>query len=102
MGHCSDSGGDGATVAIEEVKHRRIELDADRIAGLEFGALVLPRDQRHTVNVDVDQRVGAQRLDQLHARQNERTGLQAGDAVKVELDPSVLHFFNREGRAVAV
>ena len=38
----------------------------------------------------------------LIARQNERTGLQAGDAVKVELDPSVLHFFNREGRAVAV
>jgi len=37
----------------------------------------------------------------LIARQNERTGLQTGDAVSVELDPSVLHFFNRDGRAVA-
>jgi multiple sugar transport system ATP-binding protein len=37
----------------------------------------------------------------LVARQNERTDLQAGDAVSVELDPSVLHFFNREGRTVA-
>ncbi|SEA52011.1 ABC transporter ATP-binding protein [Variovorax sp. YR216] len=37
----------------------------------------------------------------LIARQNERTALQPGDAVSVELDPSVLHFFNRDGRAVA-
>jgi len=37
----------------------------------------------------------------LVARQNERTALQAGDAVSVELDPAVLHFFNREGRTVA-
>jgi multiple sugar transport system ATP-binding protein len=37
----------------------------------------------------------------LIARQNERTPLHAGDDVAVELDPSVLHFFNREGRAVA-
>ncbi|MDM0080994.1 sn-glycerol-3-phosphate ABC transporter ATP-binding protein UgpC [Variovorax sp. J31P179] len=37
----------------------------------------------------------------LVARQNERTDLQAGDAVSVELDPAVLHFFNREGRTVA-
>ncbi|MGJ7506806.1 ABC transporter ATP-binding protein [Variovorax sp. GT1P44] len=37
----------------------------------------------------------------LIARQNDRTDLQAGDAVSVELDPSVLHFFNREGRTVA-
>ena len=37
----------------------------------------------------------------LVARQNERTALQAGDAVSVELDPSVLHFFNSEGRTVA-
>jgi len=37
----------------------------------------------------------------LVARQNDRTALQAGDAVSVELDPSVLHFFNREGRTVA-
>ncbi|MDM0105772.1 sn-glycerol-3-phosphate ABC transporter ATP-binding protein UgpC [Variovorax sp. J22R24] len=37
----------------------------------------------------------------LVARQNDRTDLQAGDAVYVELDPSVLHFFNREGRTVA-
>ncbi len=36
----------------------------------------------------------------LIARQNTRTALQAGDAVGVELDPSVLHLFNREGRAV--
>jgi multiple sugar transport system ATP-binding protein len=37
----------------------------------------------------------------LVARQNERTELQAGDVVSVELDPSVLHFFNREGRTIA-
>ena len=37
----------------------------------------------------------------LVARQNERTPLHPGDAVSVELDPSVLHFFNREGRTVA-
>jgi multiple sugar transport system ATP-binding protein len=37
----------------------------------------------------------------LVARQNDRTALQAGDAVNVELDPSVLHFFNREGQTVA-
>jgi multiple sugar transport system ATP-binding protein len=38
---------------------------------------------------------------QLIARQNDRTELQAGDAVNVELDPSVLHFFNREGKTIA-
>ena len=37
----------------------------------------------------------------LVARQNERTPLHPGDPVSVELDPSVLHFFNSEGRAVA-
>ncbi|WP_431107892.1 ABC transporter ATP-binding protein [Variovorax paradoxus] len=37
----------------------------------------------------------------LIARQNERTPLHAGDEVAVELDPSVLHLFNREGRAVS-
>lgn len=36
----------------------------------------------------------------LIARQNDRTRLQAGDDVAVELDPSVLHLFNREGRSV--
>jgi len=38
---------------------------------------------------------------QLIARQNERTSLQSGDDVAVELDPSVLHLFNREGRSLA-
>ena len=38
---------------------------------------------------------------QLIARQNERTPLHTGDDVAVELDPSVLHMFNREGRALA-
>ncbi|MGJ7608088.1 ABC transporter ATP-binding protein [Variovorax sp. LT1R20] len=38
----------------------------------------------------------------LIARQNDRTPLQAGDDVAVELDPSVLHLFNREGRSVSV
>jgi multiple sugar transport system ATP-binding protein len=38
---------------------------------------------------------------QLIARQNERTPLHVGDNVAVELDPSVLHLFNREGRALA-
>jgi len=37
----------------------------------------------------------------LIARQNERTPLQAGDDVAVELDPSVLHLFSRDGHAVA-
>ncbi|MGJ7562422.1 ABC transporter ATP-binding protein [Variovorax sp. GB1R11] len=37
----------------------------------------------------------------LVARQNDRTPLQAGDDVAVELDPSVLHLFNREGRSVS-
>jgi len=37
----------------------------------------------------------------LIARQNDRTPLQAGDDVAVELDPRVLHLFNREGRSVA-
>ncbi len=37
----------------------------------------------------------------LIARQNDRTPLQAGDDVAVELDPSVLHLFNREGRSVS-
>ncbi len=37
----------------------------------------------------------------LIARQNERTPLHAGDDVAVELDPSVLHLFSREGRALA-
>ena len=36
----------------------------------------------------------------LIARQNDRTPLQAGDDVAVELDPSVLHLFNRDGRSV--
>ncbi|KQM71319.1 ABC transporter ATP-binding protein [Xylophilus sp. Leaf220] len=34
----------------------------------------------------------------LVARQNDRTRLQAGDDVGVELDPSVLHLFDRDGR----
>ena len=36
----------------------------------------------------------------LIARQNERTPLQAGDEVGVELDPSVLHLFHRDGRTL--
>ena len=35
------------------------------------------------------------------ARQNERTTLKPGDAVSVALDPAALHWFNREGRALA-
>ena len=35
------------------------------------------------------------------ARQNDRTTLEPGDAVGVELDPAVLHVFNREGQVVA-
>ncbi|MDB5819590.1 MAG: transporter ATP-binding protein, partial [Rhizobacter sp.] len=37
----------------------------------------------------------------LVARQNDRTPLQAGDDVGVELDPSVLHMFSRDGRTLA-
>ena len=35
------------------------------------------------------------------ARQNERTQLEEGDAVGVEIDPAVLHLFNRDGRSLA-
>ncbi len=38
----------------------------------------------------------------LVARQNERTPLQPGDPVAVELDPAVLHCFDRGGRAIHV
>ena len=37
----------------------------------------------------------------LIARQNARTPLRIGDDVGVELDPSVLHLFNRDGQSVA-
>jgi multiple sugar transport system ATP-binding protein len=37
----------------------------------------------------------------LVARQSERTPLARGEAVGVDLDPSVLHVFNQEGRVVA-
>ena len=37
----------------------------------------------------------------LISRQNDRTTLQEGDAVGVELDPSVLHLFGRDGRALS-
>ena len=37
----------------------------------------------------------------LIARQNERSPLRIGDDVGVELDPSVLHLFDREGQSVA-
>jgi multiple sugar transport system ATP-binding protein len=37
----------------------------------------------------------------LIARQNERTPLAIGDAVGVALDPSALHLFGRDGRALA-
>ena len=35
------------------------------------------------------------------ARQNERTPLQSGDDVGVEIDPAVLHLFSRDGRTLA-
>ncbi|WP_326533903.1 ABC transporter ATP-binding protein [Pseudorhodoferax sp.] len=35
------------------------------------------------------------------ARQNERTQLAEGDMVGVEIDPAVLHLFNRDGRTLA-
>jgi len=38
----------------------------------------------------------------LIARQNERTPLRVGDDVGVELDPTVLHLFDRQGQALAV
>jgi multiple sugar transport system ATP-binding protein len=37
----------------------------------------------------------------LISRQNDRTTLREGDAVGVELDPSVLHLFGRDGRSLA-
>ncbi|WP_395024059.1 ABC transporter ATP-binding protein [Comamonas odontotermitis] len=36
------------------------------------------------------------------ARQNDRTTLHAGDGVGVEVDPSMLHLFNRDGRSLSV
>jgi multiple sugar transport system ATP-binding protein len=35
------------------------------------------------------------------ARQNERTALRPGDAVRVQLDPAALHVFNPQGQALA-
>jgi multiple sugar transport system ATP-binding protein len=37
----------------------------------------------------------------LISRQNDRTTLREGDPVGVELDPSVLHLFGRDGRSLA-
>ena len=37
----------------------------------------------------------------LIARQNERTPLRVGDAVRVELDPTQLHLFDAQGQAIA-
>jgi multiple sugar transport system ATP-binding protein len=63
------------------MKHRRVELiealGADTLIHVDVGGVPLI------------------------ARQNERTPLHAGDDVAVELDPSVLHLFNREGRSVS-
>ena len=38
---------------------------------------------------------------QFVARQNERTGLHAGDAVSLEIDASQAHWFDTAGRVVA-
>jgi len=37
----------------------------------------------------------------LIARQNERTALQAGDVVGIEIDTSAAHFFDAQGRVAA-
>jgi multiple sugar transport system ATP-binding protein len=85
-------------------------LPADGFLGVRPEALRVHPGQGHgaPARVELIEALGADTLIHvdvggvpLVARQNDRTALQAGDAVSVELDPSVLHFFNREGRTVA-
>jgi len=45
--------------------------------------------------------VSAGNKTQLIARQNERTALQAGDVVGIEIDTSAAHFFDAQGRVAA-
>ena len=61
-----------AVLAVEQVERGRRDVHADGVAGLQLGALVLARDELHRAlvrglgaDVGVDQRVGAERLDQL-------------------------------------
>jgi multiple sugar transport system ATP-binding protein len=61
-----------------------------------------------TGRVDLIEALGADTLiyvdvggTSLVSRQNERTSLHLGDMVSVEIDPAVLHLFNREGRVVS-
>ncbi|KWT72103.1 MULTISPECIES: sn-glycerol-3-phosphate ABC transporter ATP-binding protein UgpC [unclassified Variovorax] len=85
-------------------------LPADGFLGVRPEGLRVHPDSQHgaPARVELVEALGADTLIHvdvggvpLVARQNERTPLHAGDAVSVELDPSVLHFFNREGRTVA-
>ncbi|HYP72296.1 MAG TPA: sn-glycerol-3-phosphate ABC transporter ATP-binding protein UgpC [Variovorax sp.] len=73
------------------------------------GVRVYPKGQGlgEPGRVDLVESLGADTLihvdvhgTQLISRQNERTPLQAGEGVQVELDPSALHMFTREGRAL--
>jgi multiple sugar transport system ATP-binding protein len=85
-------------------------LPADGFLGVRPEGLRVHPDRQHgaPARVELVEALGADTLIHvdvggvpLVARQNERTPLHPGDTVSVELDPSVLHFFNREGRAVA-
>jgi len=73
------------------------------------GVRVYPQGQGTGVpgRVDLVESLGADTLihvdvggTPLVARQNERTPLRAGEGVQVEIDPTSLHLFNHEGRAL--
>ena len=86
------------------------KLPSDGFLGVRpEGLVVHPRSGAGVPGkIDLIEALGADTLIHLDvggipliARQNERTPLHVGDDVAVELDPSVLHLFNREGRALA-
>ncbi len=86
------------------------KLPADGFLGVRpEGVHVVPQGQGAGVSgrVDLVEALGADTLIHvdvngipLIARQNERTPLRAGEGVQVQIDPAVLHLFNREGRAL--
>ncbi|MDM0114471.1 sn-glycerol-3-phosphate ABC transporter ATP-binding protein UgpC [Variovorax sp. J22R133] len=86
------------------------KLPSDGFLGVRPEGLVVHPQSGNGVagKVDLIEALGADTLIHvdvggvpLIARQNERTPLRVGDDVAVELDPSVLHLFNREGQTLA-
>ncbi|HSV58793.1 MAG TPA: sn-glycerol-3-phosphate ABC transporter ATP-binding protein UgpC [Variovorax sp.] len=86
------------------------KLPADGFLGVRpEGVRVYPDGHGAGVSgrVDLVEALGADTLihvdvngTSLIARQNERTPLRAGEEVQVEIDPAVLHLFNRDGQSL--